>query len=165
MRYTLAAAIGLAAIAASSAMAQEYKAGSIKIETPWIRATPTGAEVAGGYMKLQNTGKQADRLVGGSSAVADKFEVHEMSMVDNVMKMKELPNGLELKAGKSVELKPGSYHIMMIGLKQPLKKGDKVKGTLVFEKAGKVDVEYTVRAMDDKGSKGGMGGMDHGKMH
>jgi copper(I)-binding protein len=172
MRYTLAAAIGLAAIAVSpdipTSLAQEYKAGSIKIESPWIRATPAGAVVAGGYMKLQNTGKEADRLIGGSTTAAGKFEVHEMSMVDNVMKMKELPNGLEVKPGKSVELKPGSYHVMLMDLKQPLKKGGKVKGTLVFEKAGKVDVEYAVRAMDDKGSKGGMsggmGGMDQGKM-
>jgi copper(I)-binding protein len=159
MRYTLAAAIGLAVIAVSSATAQEYKAGSIKIETPWIRATPAGAQVAGGYMKLQNTGKEADRLISGSTDVAGKFEVHEMSMVNNVMKMRELPKGLEVKPGKSVELKPGSYHIMLMDLKQPLKEGGKVKGTLVFEKAGKVDVEYTVRAMDGKGGKEGHGTM------
>jgi copper(I)-binding protein len=84
-----------------------------------------------------------------------------MTMAGGVMKMHELPNGLEVTPGHSVELKPGSYHIMMIDLKKGLKEGDKVKGTLVFEKAGKVEVEYTVRAMD---AKGGMGGMEHGKM-
>jgi hypothetical protein len=109
--------------------------------------------------KIKNTGKAADRLIGGSAAVAGKFEVHEMSMVDNVMKMRELPNGLEVKPGKSVELKPGSYHVMLMELKQPLKEGDKVKGTLVFEKAGTVNVEYTVRGMGSKG--GGMEG--HGQ--
>jgi copper(I)-binding protein len=72
-------------------------------------------------------------------------------MVDNVMKMRELPNGLEVKPGKSVELKPGSFHVMLMDLKQPLKEGDKVKGTLVFEKAGTVNVEYTVRGMGSKG--------------
>jgi copper(I)-binding protein len=149
-------------IAFCSAAAQEYKAGPIRIDAPWMRATPTGAKVAGGYMKIKNTGKQADRLIGGSSPVAGKFEVHEMSMVGDVMKMRELPNGLEVKPGKSVELKPGSYHVMLMDLKQPLSEGDKVKGTLVFEKAGTVSVEYTVRGMGSKG--GDKEGHDH-KMH
>jgi copper(I)-binding protein len=159
MKHTLATAVGMLAIAVGSAAAQEYKAGPIRIDAPWMRATPTGAQVAGGYMKIKNTGKAADRLIGGSAAVAGKFEVHEMSVVDNVMKMRELPNGLEVKPGKSVELKPGSYHVMLMELKQPLKEGDKVKGTLVFEKAGTVNVEYTVRGMGSKG--GGMEG--HGQ--
>jgi copper(I)-binding protein len=162
MKHTRAAAVGMLAIAVSAAVAQEYKAGPVRIEAPWMRATPTGAQVAGGYMKISNTGKEADRLTGGSAAVAGRFEIHEMSMVDNVMKMRELPNGLEVKPGQSVELKPGSYHVMLMDLKQPLKEGDKVKGTLVFEKAGAVNVEYTVRSMGSKGS--GKGGHGH-QMH
>jgi copper(I)-binding protein len=163
MKHVLAAAVGMLAIAVSSTVAaQEYKAGPIRIDGPWMRATPTGAKVGGGYMKIRNTGKDADRLIGGSTSVAGKFEVHEMKMVDNVMKMRELPNGLEVKPGKTVELKPGSYHVMLMDLKQPLKQGDKVKGTLVFEKAGTVNVEYTVRGMGSKG--GGKEGHGH-KMH
>jgi copper(I)-binding protein len=162
MKHILAAAIGMFVIAFCSAVAQEYKTGPIRIEAPWMRATPTGAKVAGGYMKIKNTGKEADRLVGGSSPVAGKLEVHEMSMIGDVMKMRELPNGLEVKPGKSVELKPGSYHVMLMDLKQPLKEGDKVKGTLVFEKAGTVSVEYTVRGMGSKG--GDKEGHGH-KMH
>jgi hypothetical protein len=94
VRHTLAAAIGLTAIATSPVLAQEYKAGAIKIEAPWIRATPAGAEVAGGYMKLKNTGKEPDRLVGGSTEIAGKFQVHEMSMSGGMMKMRELDKGL-----------------------------------------------------------------------
>jgi copper(I)-binding protein len=168
VRHTLAAAIGLTAIATSPVLAQEYKAGAIKIEAPWIRATPVGAEVAGGYMKIENTGKEPDRLVGGSTEIAGKFQVHEMSMSGGVMKMRELDKGLEVKPGKSVELKPGSYHVMMLELKHPLKEGDKVKGTLVFEKAGAVDVEYAVRSMGAKGKSpvGGHGMSGHdGTMH
>ncbi|HEY7550990.1 MAG TPA: copper chaperone PCu(A)C [Hyphomicrobiaceae bacterium] len=168
VRHTLAAAIGLTAIATSPVLAQEYKAGAIKIEAPWIRATPAGAEVAGGYMKLKNTGKEPDRLVGGSTEIAGKFQVHEMSMSGGMMKMRELGQGLELKPGKSVELKPGSYHVMMLELKHPLKEGDRVKGTLVFEKAGTVDVEYAVRSMGAKGKApaGGHGMSGHdGTMH
>lgn len=156
VRFTLAAILGLATVAAAiaPARAQDYNAGTIRIEAPWLRATPTGAKVAGGYMKLSNTGSVADRLVGGSASVAGNFEVHEMRMEGSVMMMRELPAGLEVPPGQSVELKPGSYHIMLMDLKQPLKEGDKVKGTLQFEKAGKVEVEYTVRGM---GSRGGAG--------
>jgi hypothetical protein len=119
-------------------------------------------------MKIENTGKEADRLVGGSVSIAGKFGIHEMKMEVIVMKMHELPKGLEVKPGRSVELKPGSYHLMLMDLKRPAKEGDKVKGTLVFEKAGEVDVEYTVRGMGAKtsGKTGGQGGMSgmHGGM-
>jgi copper(I)-binding protein len=135
-------------------VAQEYKAGPIRIEAPWIRATPAGAQVAGGYMKIENTGKGADRLVGGTTAIAGKFEVHEMQMVGTVMKMRELDKGLEVPAGQSVELKPGSYHLMLLDLKARPKAGDKINGTLVFEKAGKVDVEYSVRGAGAGGQTG-----------
>jgi copper(I)-binding protein len=155
------AVVGLAVLASVPALAQEYKAGPLMIEGPWIRATPAGAQVAGGYMKLKNTGKEADRLVGGSTPVAAGFEVHEMRMEGSVMKMRELPKGLELQPGQSVELKPGSYHIMLTDLKRQLKEGEKVKGTLQFEKAGKVEVEYSVRGMGSRGS-GGHGGAGHG---
>jgi periplasmic copper chaperone A len=158
MKRSLYTAAALAMLAVAPAIAQDYTAGPIKIEAPWTRATPTGAKVAGGFMKLQNTGTDTDRLIGGSVTFAGKFEVHEMAMTDNIMKMRELEKGLELKPGQSVELKPGSYHVMFMDLQQPLKDGDKVKGTLVFEKAGKVEVEYTVKAM---GSQGGTPAMKH----
>jgi copper(I)-binding protein len=149
------------ALVAGSASAHEYKAGSIEIKHPWARATPKGSEVAGGFMKLINTGKEADRLVGGTNENSQKFEMHEMSMDGGVMKMRPLPNGIEIKPGETVELKPGSYHLMFVGLKEPFEKGKRVKGTLQFEKAGKVDVEYVVEAA---GATPKMEGMDHGAM-
>jgi copper(I)-binding protein len=165
LRTTLAAALGLAALAftmaAATAVAQDYTAGPIRIETPWLRATPSGAKVAGGYMKLHNTGSEPDRLVGGSIPVAGAFEVHEMHMQGNMMMMRELPGGLVLPPGQTVELKPGSYHIMLTGLKQPLKAGDKIKGTLQFEKAGKVEVEYTVQGIGSQGPGEHGSGMKH----
>jgi copper(I)-binding protein len=150
-----ATGLGLLAglLALVPAFAQEYRAGPIRVEAPWIRATPAGAQVAGGYMKIENTGREADRLMGGSTGIAGKFEIHEMKMSGTVMKMRELDKGLELPPGQSVELKPGSLHVMLMDLKGQAKAGDKVKGTLVFEKAGKVEVEYTVRGM-----AGGAGG-------
>jgi periplasmic copper chaperone A len=166
VRPTLAALLGLAALSGSlagvPAVAQDYNAGAIRIEAPWLRATPGGAKVAGGYMKLTNTGKEADRLIGGSSPVAGAFEVHEMRMEGSMMIMRELPHGLELAPGQSVELKPGSYHIMLVDLKQTLKEGERIKGKLQFEKAGKVEVEYSVRGMGSMGGgQSGHGGKKH----
>jgi copper(I)-binding protein len=96
--------------------------------------------------------------VGGSVSVANRFEVHRMAMENGVMTMRPVDGGLEIKPGGSVELKPGSFHVMMMGLKQPLEKGQHVKGTLEFEKAGKVDIEYTVEAIGaTPAAKGGHG--------
>jgi copper(I)-binding protein len=135
--------------------AHEYKAGSIEIKHPWSRATPKGSEVAGGFMTLINTGTEPDRLIGGSTAAAGKFEIHESAIEGGVMKMRPLPKGIEIKPGQTVEFKPGSYHLMFVGLKEPFEKGKRVKGTLQFEKAGTVEVEYAVEAA------GGMPGMNH----
>ena len=124
-----------------------YKAGSLVIETPWTRATPGKSTVGAGFMKITNTGKEPDRLIGGSAEIAKSFEVHEMSMAGDVMKMRRLDKGLEIKPGQSVELKPSSYHIMFMGLQRPLKQDETIKGTLVFERAGTVAVEYGVRPL------------------
>src|SRR4029079_2837503 len=148
------------ALTAGSAAAHEYKAGSIEIKHPWSRATPKGSEVAGGYMKLINTGKEPDRLIGGSVPIAGKFEIHEMSLEAGVMKMRRLPKGIRIKPGETVEWKPGSYHLMFVGLKEPFEKGKRVKGTLQFEKAGTVEVEYAVEAVG-----GSPGGHDEHKGH
>src|SRR5689334_5708538 len=146
MIRTLTAA-AVAVFLAGSAQAQEYKAGALVIDHPWTRATPKSAKVAGGYLKITNTGNTPDRLTGGSADVSRTFEVHEMSMDGGVMKMRELKNGLEIPPGATVELKPGANHIMMVNLSHPLAAGEKVKGSLTFEKAGKVDVEFAVQAM------------------
>jgi periplasmic copper chaperone A len=135
------------AIGASNAVAEDYNIGTLQIGNPWTRATPKGSTVAGGYMKITNKGSAPDRLVGGSAAVAGRFEVHSMVMEQGVAKMRPVEGGLEIKPGETVELKPGSLHVMLMGLKQPLEKGQKVKGTLEFEKAGKVDIEYAVEAL------------------
>src|SRR3954462_13803069 len=141
MRFWLTSLTLLAALATSS-HAQDYKVGSLVIDHPWTRATPKSEAVAGGYVKITNTGNTAARLTGGSADVSRKFEVHEMSMDRGVMKMRELKDGLEIPAGGTVELKPGSYPIMMMNLSHPLAAGERVKGSLTFEKAGKVDVEF-----------------------
>ena len=132
---------------AGDALAADYSVGSIAVGNPWTRATPRGATVAGGYMTISNKGSAPDRLLGGSVAVAGRFEVHSMVMEQDVAKMRPVQGGLEIKPGETVELKPGSLHVMLMGLKQQLQKGQKVKGTLEFEKAGKVEIEYAVEAV------------------
>jgi periplasmic copper chaperone A len=140
----------LLSVAAGAALAHEYKVGPLEIGHPWSRATPAGAPVAGGFLTVTNGGTAADRLVSVASDAADKVEIHEMAVVDGVMKMRPLDKGLEVPAGGKLELKPGSYHVMFIGLKKPFVKGDMVKGTLAFEKAGKVDVDFKVEEMGAK---------------
>jgi len=134
-------------ISAHDAFAEDFSIGTVEVGKPWMRATPKGAAVAGAYLTISNKGTAPDRLVGGSSAVAGRFEVHSMVMEQGVAKMRPVTGGLEIKPGETVELKPGSFHIMLLDLKGPVEKGQKVKGTLQFEKAGKVDIEYTVEAV------------------
>jgi hypothetical protein len=126
------------------------------IDTPWARATPGGAQVGGGYVKITNTGTEADRLIGGSLPMATAVEVHEMSMSGGVMKMRKLDDGLEIKPGQTVELKPGGYHLMFTGLREGLKAGQTIKGTLIFAKAGSVEVEYAVAPIGAQSSGGHM---------
>ena len=132
------------AAAAPAMPMKTLKVGSLSIEAPWTRATPAGAKVGGGFMKITNTGKEADRLVGGSMPQAGRFEVHEMAVTNGVMTMRPLEKGLEIKPGQTVERKPGSFHVMFMDLKEPLAQGKPAKGTLKFEKAGTVEVEYHV---------------------
>jgi copper(I)-binding protein len=132
-----------------------YKVGGLVITAPWIRATPKGAPVAGGYLTITNNGTEPDRLIGGSLAAAAKFEVHDMSMDGGVMKMRPLAKGLEIKPGQAVRLSPGGHHIMFMGLKRQLRQGETVKGTLEFAKAGRVEIAYQVGAMG-----GGAPGME-----
>jgi hypothetical protein len=145
---------------ASPAAAQSYTAGTIEISNPWMRATPKGADVAGGYMTLTNKGTEADRLMGGSIEGVKRFEIHSMAMEGGVAKMRPVEGGLEIKPGQSVTLTPSSFHVMLIGLKQPFQQGQHVKGTLTFQKAGKVDVEFNVQPIGAAGPMPSMpGGM------
>jgi copper(I)-binding protein len=131
------------------------KAGDIVVTGPWTRATPGGAKVAGGYMRLTNIGKESDRLIGGSLPQAGRFEVHEMATVNNVMTMRQLEKGLEIRPGETVELKPGGFHVMFMDLKEGLKPGQPIKGTLIFEKGGTITIEYAVAPIGAQSPGGG----------
>ncbi|MCG8562370.1 MAG: copper chaperone PCu(A)C [Hyphomicrobiales bacterium] len=127
-----------------TSFAKDYTVGSIKIETPWSRATPGAAKVGAGYLKITNTGSAPDRLVAVEAGVAATSEIHEMKMDGGIARMRKLADGLALPPNATVELKPGGYHLMFMELKQPLEKGQTFPATLVFETAGKLTVEFSV---------------------
>jgi copper(I)-binding protein len=160
IRFIIATiALGLLAL---PAQAGDVTAGALKISAAWARATPKGASVGGGYLTISNTGAASDRLIGGSTAIADNFEIHEMKMDGGIMKMRPVAGGIEIKPGQTVRLEPGGFHIMLVRLKQQLIQGQHFTATLQFEKAGRVDVDFTVEgigATHGGGATPGMGGM------
>ncbi len=153
-RTTFIVAAVLTAWAAMPAQAEDVTIGSLKISAPWARATPKGASVGGGYMKITNTGATPDHLVGGSTDISRRFEVHEMKMENGVMKMRPVANGIEIKPGQTVELNPGGYHVMFVALKKQLMQGDHFKATLEFAKAGKIDIDFTVEGIGAQSAEG-----------
>lgn len=164
MRTAFALAIALVTASSAPLLAHSFDKGDIKITHPWTKATPGGAAVGAGYAKITNSGKEADTLVGGSFPGAASVEVHEMKMEGDIMKMRQLENGLEVPPGATVELKPGSNHLMFMGLKQPIEQGADIKGTLNFKNAGSIDVEFRVEpigAVESKDTKPGDGGHEH----
>ena len=150
----VACATLLGCFLAAPARAEEIKAGDLVIKQAWSRATPGGAKVAGGYLTIENKGTAPDRLVGGSADIADKVQVHEMATNNGVMTMRPLDKGLSIEPGKTVKLAPGGHHLMLLGLKSPLKQGDKVPVTLEFEKAGKVKLSLDVQGVGAQGPAG-----------
>lgn len=130
-----------------SLMAHEFKVGSIEAVHPWSRETPQGAKVAAGYVKIVNHGSDADRLVSASGAIAGRTEIHEMTVDEKgVMTMRPVA-GLDIPAGGEVELKPGGFHLMFLDLRDARKNGETFAGSLTFEKAGTVEVEFAVDAL------------------
>lgn len=132
-----------AAFSSPIVLAHSYEVGAIKIGHPWARPTVVGQTAGGGYLKLENSGKTADRLMSVSSAAAERVELHTMKLDGDVMRMRQL-DAIELPPGASVELKPGGHHLMLVGLKAPLELGKSIPLKLTFEKAGDVMVEVKV---------------------
>jgi len=158
---------GIMILAASSghgsghaAMKQpSYTVGDLVITNVRASATVAKAPVAGGYMMIRNNGSTSDFLVGGQAAFSGDVQIHEMKMQGDVMKMRELADGLEIPAGGKVMLQPGGYHVMFMKLTEPLKEGESRKATLTFKNAGSVEVEFGVKSRKDLKSDG----MDHSK--
>lgn len=146
---TFATALTLGAVFGfADATAHEMKTGSITIGHPWARQSPGGVGVAAGFMTITNGGQEADRLIKATAAIAPTVQLHEMKMDGDVMRMAEIDGGIVIPPGGTVELKPKSLHVMFMDVTTPVKEGDVFTGTLTFEKAGTVEVEYEVKAPD-----------------
>jgi hypothetical protein len=130
---------------------------TVKVEDAWVRGTVSTQKASGAFMRLTPTANA--RLVSASSPVAGVVEIHEMAMENDIMRMRQVP-GLDLAAGRTVELKPGGYHVMLLDLKAQVKEGDVVPVTLVFEgKDGKrenVEIQAPVRPLNSAAAAGGM---------
>jgi copper(I)-binding protein len=131
-------------LSATSVFAHGFKVGDLEIDHPWSKAMNPGAKTGGGFLKITNHGTEADRLIKVSSDAAGLIQIHEMKVDNGMMTMAEVPGGLEIAPGATVELTPGALHIMFMGVKTPFKEGEKVKAVLTFEKAGDVEVEFSV---------------------
>jgi len=166
-KYAVATLLAFAAQGA--AYAHDFKAGSIEVDDLWMRATAPGQSVGGGYMEIENKGKESDRLMSVKSPIADSVEVHETRTENGVSSMRGT-GPVAIAPGAEVKFAPGGYHLMFLKLKQPLKQDDEVPATLVFEHAGAVDVKFKVKAINYKAGSAmshdmsGMPGMDHSKM-
>jgi copper(I)-binding protein len=151
--------IGVATALSPNADASDFKVGSIEIESPWSPSAPNGAKVAGGYLTIVNHGSTPDRLVSATAAIAGKAGIHQMTVKNGVMEMREVKGGLEVPASATVKLKPGAYHLMFMELKHLPKKGESFAGTLTFEKAGTVNVTFDVTGMGGPAMGGAMNSM------
>ena len=138
------AAFGLAFLSSSLASADDVKIGNLTISAPYVRAMVPGAPVGGGYMTITNTGGTDDRLMAASSPRAATVQIHEMKMDNDVMIMRELAGGLAIPAGKTIELKPGGYHLMFMKVAAPFLQGQTVRTSLKFEKAGTAEIDFPV---------------------
>ena len=133
-------------------------AAGVHVEDGWARSTVEGMKMGGAFMKIHNDEAKQDFLVGGSSPVADRVEVHTHVNDNGVMRMREVKGGIPLEAKGVTELKPGSYHVMFMGLKKPLKEGEKVPVTLKFKNAKPQTVQLEVKTAPQSS-------MDHGHGH
>lgn len=160
MKFSLlAAAMAALLVVPAAAMDMESKVGDISVSGAFARATAGRARAGGGYMIIKNAGA-ADTLIDAASDVAARTELHTHIRDGDIMRMRKVEDGIPVPAKGMVEMKPGGYHIMFMGLKAPLKKGQSFPLELTFEKAGKVTTSVQI------GSIGAMKTpeMDHSKM-
>lgn len=144
---SLCLAVLLVSAAAVPASAHDAPHGSIAVSDAWARATPPAARNGAVYATIRNDGAAPDRLIGIESGVAEGGEIHEMTMEGGVMQMRPLKDGLLVAPGATVELVAGRLHVMLVGLKRPLKAGETIRVTAIFEKAGRIEVAVPVVAM------------------
>jgi len=132
---------------AAPAFAHEFRAGDLFVAHPWSRAVVARAATAAGYMSIANSGTLADRLVGAETGHARGIEIHEMSMTDNIMRMRPVVGGLAIPPGETVKLAPNGLHLMIVAPGNGFVQGARIPVTLVFERAGRVEIDLAVEAV------------------
>ncbi|MEE8483263.1 MAG: copper chaperone PCu(A)C [Nitrospinota bacterium] len=150
--------IGIAFVLFCFVFIGQSRAGGITVDGTWARATAPGAATGAAYMVVKNHGSKDDLLLSVKSSVAKRTEIHTVEMKGGMMDMHRVES-VRVPAGGSAELKPGGYHVMMMGLKSPLKEGDTIHVTLKFKNAGEVEVVVPV-SKTGKGMEMKSGGMD-----
>lgn len=161
VRRGVAPVLAVAALSAATPTpiaAEPYRAGSITVSDAWARETAPAQKAGGGFMIIDNAGNRPDRLLSATSGVADKVELHTVSMDGGVMRMRPVAGGITIPARGKVELRPGSFHIMFMGLKAPLRRGESVPVTLRFALAGTVTARLAVQPVGAMGPNGGHDG-------
>ena len=139
-RLLLAAALLLLATPVLAASA------TIQVSKAWARPAAQGGNGAG-YAVIANTGAKPDKLIAAASPVTGRIEIHESMIMSGQAMMHHRPGGLAIPAGGATVLKPGGFHLMMMGLKRPLKAGEHFPMTLTFQKAGMIEVDFVVQPM------------------
>ncbi len=142
--FSLISSVIIVLSASVFAFANDYKVGDLVIEHAHIPATVFSAPVAAGYLKIKNTGTEADRLISVSADFSAKQQLHTMTMVEGVMRMRPLKDGIEIPAGGEVALQKGGDHLMFMKLSEQMQAGELREVTLVFEKAGEVKIGMSV---------------------
>ncbi|WP_078698191.1 copper chaperone PCu(A)C [Bartonella sp. Raccoon60] len=129
----------------SATNAHQYKLGNLEIIDPWTRTTAKNAKVGSGYLYIINHSDTPDQLIAISTNRAKETEIHSMSVTNNIMQMKKIPNGIEIPGKGEIILKPGGNHIMFIGLSKPFQHNEKINAKLIFEKAGIIEVDFLAK--------------------
>jgi len=127
------------------ASAEDFSAGSMTIQDPWARPTPPNAKTGAGYFRVTNNGAAADQLLSASSRIASHVEIHRQILDGTVMRMRRV-DSINIAPGQTLSFEPGGYHVMFIGLTQPLVEGDAFPMSIIFQDAGLAEVSVKVRA-------------------
>ncbi|MGH6714452.1 MAG: copper chaperone PCu(A)C [Bradyrhizobium sp.] len=159
-KFCLISILLLLLLSVGQGQAQTSGQNTILVERPWARATPAGARTGAVYVTLVNNGSSSDSLLNAATPVADQIQFHSASEENGVSRMREMRT-VEVTPGARVAFSPGGLHIMLVGLKQPLKEGQAFPMTLTFEKAGKIDLMVPIAKVGAM-QGGDMGSMDHG---
>ena len=146
--FSICAALAVFAVDVDGALAGNSASSAnsdIKVDDAWVRETPLGGSSGGGYVRIMNTGKEADRLIGAQSSAAQSIVLKQTTYVGEALQTRELPGGIEIAPGQSVLMRWEAYHLLFVGLKEPFKRDGEIEALLNFEKAGPITILFKVR--------------------